>query len=177
MVQITNSLIVVAAVAVPAFAAPVLEARGKLRFPRIHRKVGVAATNAQPQRREFNELDAREPWKVSSNAIKNGGKAIVGAAGFAGTVAAINAQPHQREFDELDAREPIFGAIFKGATKVAGKFLRREDEEEFFAREFEDEDFWARAIEEELEAREPGFGSFIKGIGKTASKFIREDGG
>jgi len=49
---------------------------------------------------------------------------------------ATNTRPQERELEDVDAREPKFniGGLLKGAARVAGNFIR-EDNEELMARE------------------------------------------
>ena len=46
-------------------------------------------------------------------------------------VVATNTRPQERELEEIDAREPKFniGGLLKGAARVAGNFIREDDEE------------------------------------------------
>ena len=46
-------------------------------------------------------------------------------------VVATNTRPQERELEEVDAREPKFniGGLLKGAARVAGNFIREENEE------------------------------------------------
>ena len=88
-----------------------------------------------------------------------------------------------REMDELEARnaKKVFGKIGHiagGIFKTALHFLR-EDSPELYAREFLDEDLYAREMDE-LEARNAKkvfskIGHIAGGIFKTALHFLRED--
>lgn len=93
---------------------------------------------------------------------------------------------------ELEARnaKKVFGKIAGGVFKTALHFLR-EDEPELVAREFADEDLYARNFDEALYAREfddelfareleqrnakKVFGKIAGGVFKTALHFLRED--
>jgi len=151
----------------------------QLRSVGHHVKSGIelAATVApllhQRSIQDDVELDARERGRHF-----NGARPFVGRGGFSITRGGVQA----REVElELDARDPFsFGKFFKGAVKgagkVAGNFLKREDLEdgEIIAREFKDAEL------EEIAARDPfSFGKFLKGAakdaGKVAGAFIKRE--
>ncbi|KAF8902353.1 hypothetical protein CPB84DRAFT_1824288 [Gymnopilus junonius] len=162
MVKITNAVIIVAAV-IPAFSAPIGEHRVLARrepkitsaqvnsFARGAKQITHSAKSDiecgaavaplfQRQKRDIEDLETRK-FHITHSQARHAGGALASVAGFA--------------------------KVLKGVGKVAGAFLRREDEDgDKYLREFDDA---------ELEVREPkfSFGKVIKGVGKVTNVFIR----
>ncbi|CAA7258474.1 unnamed protein product [Cyclocybe aegerita] len=163
MVQITSSILLVALLAAPSFAAPIsgdyedLSAREPQRLRAALSRVGklftsnrvaAAAGVASAAGVIAEELATREPIF---------GKIFRGVKKVAGTALNVAGSLTQRELDQLNElaeREPIFGKIlFKAARKVAGVAAgalsgRELDEAELFARDLSFlEDLIARDFE------------------------------
>jgi len=137
----------------------------------------VAPLLPHKNRRSLEDLETRTFRMPSHSSMRAIGGAVVGAAGFGGTIAALNTKPQQRR--ELEAREPEY---FPLQRKTPARFTRQETLEvrdpNFFSTIAKDVGKVAKLVirEDELEAREPNFFSSIeKDVGKVAKLVIRED--
>jgi hypothetical protein len=155
-----------------------LEARGKFHVSSSNLKMGggavaaaagfagtVALMNTQQHRRDFDELDARDPKF-------NFGKVLGKVAGVASNFIRDDetGDIYVREYDdaELDARDPKFnfGKVLGKVAGVASNFIRDDESGEMYVREYDDAEF---------DAREPKFPfGLIKGVAKLVLRETSE---